>query len=124
MQNNCRDSDSFCLQRDKAHLRMRLCFTEIQQEAYRMRKKLKAALTILLSCALTCILTIRVVTGQNPFTVLAGGGDNWVYSVNNQSPDANGNVDVAKVNGKTVNSDIPASANFAQYGQNWICYGC
>ena len=83
-----------------------------------MKNKLKVALTILLSCALTCILTIRIVTGQNPFTVLAAGGDDWVYSVNNVSADANGNVGVTTVNSKTMNSSVPANADFEQYEAN------
>ena len=71
----------------------------------------------MLTAALTFIGTVRLTTGQNPFIVLASSGNNWVYSVNNSSPDNNGNVDVAVVNGRSVNSNIPADADFAQYAQ-------
>ena len=59
------------------------------------------------------VLTGRVFTAVN-----AGSWDGLVYSINGTSGDANGNVNVPTVNGHTVNSDVPASADFAQYDQN------
>ena len=83
-----------------------------------MENKIRIVLTILMSCLLTFIGTIRFITGKNPYTVLASGGDNWVYSVNSTTPDATGNVTVNSVGGNTIESDVSASANLSQYAQN------
>ena len=50
--------------------------------------------------------------------VRAGSWDGLVYSINGTSGDADGNVNVSTINGHAVNSDVPSSANFAQYDQN------
>ena len=50
--------------------------------------------------------------------IKATNENNWVYSVNNISADANGNVNVTAINNKTVNSNVPSTADFAQYNQN------
>ena len=50
--------------------------------------------------------------------IKASNENNWVYSVNNVSADANGNINVTAINNKTVNSNVPSTADFAQYNQN------
>ena len=79
-----------------------------------MHTKIK---TIILCLSLFAgIITNRVF---KPFSwIRAETQDTQVYSVNNVTPDSTGNVDVASVNDKTVNANVPDTANFSQYSTN------
>ena len=65
-------------------------------------------------------MLVSFFAGKTNFGVDATGWSDLVYSVNSVAPDASGNVAVTSVNGKTVNSNVPANANFTQYDQNIV----
>ena len=67
--------------------------------------------------ALISLMILSFFAGRTNFGVNANGASDLVYSVNNVSPDGNGNVNVSAVNDYTVNSNIPSSADFAQYAE-------
>lgn len=51
-------------------------------------------------------------------SVYADTISDFIYSVNNVTPDSDGNVVVSSVNGHSINSDVSDTADFVQYEYN------
>ena len=77
------------------------------------KRTLKTAITT------TLVFAIGLLSGVGLNTIVkANVVPDWVYSVNNTTPDANGNINVDEVNDHNVSSDVPSNTNFSQYSAN------
>ena len=75
-------------------------------------RKVRCVLMIML------LMFVSFYAGRTSMGVRAYDWDGLVYSINNLSGDAAGNVRVSQVNEKNINSNVPLTADFSQYSKN------